>query len=414
MPPIPDTQYVQAFFCYALARQPGCTSSTNTLTTSEGTYWYNIIRTAHPHGVDSLIMAFRELGKTLFESSEYLARNTNNHDYVQDLYQTYLLREPDPGGWAFWESLVPTMGRENIRRAFDESAEFYGDVPLVTLTGSVSGPVSSLISARVNPVNQSGNQMLARDAEWGAMLVSLPGRAGLDLGLGISYSSAATWTTSGPYIYFDEDNSSLSPGFRFGFPTVQEKFFDAAAAENVYLLITSAGRRVALRQIGSTNVYAAGDSSYLELTANSASSLLLRSSDGSQFTYTKIENEYRCTNIKDANGNYITANYNALGDLTTVVDTLNRTITFAYDLRLKSQCHFPDLERPDALLGFLWFYAGYDSAKLLQPDTQRREVGPIHSRAAIRVSDRLFIFQVHVRHRHVTQGAGRDTGAVGF
>ena len=35
------------------------------------------------------------------------------------------------------------------------------------------------------------------------------------------------WTRSGPYIYFDEDESSISPGFRIGFPTVQEKFFNA-------------------------------------------------------------------------------------------------------------------------------------------------------------------------------------------
>src|SRR5262249_485405 len=156
-----------------------------------------------------------------------------------------------------------------VRRAFDETGEFVtGVIPTITMTGSPTGSVTSLATARVRPVNQSGNQMLARDSEWGAMLVSLPGRAGLDLGLGISYASAATWTTSGPYIYFDEDNSWLSPGFRLGFPTIQEKYFDAQASQNVYLLITSAGSRVALRQIGATNVYAAGDSPYLELTDN--------------------------------------------------------------------------------------------------------------------------------------------------
>jgi YD repeat-containing protein len=35
--------------------------------------------------------------------------------------------------------------------------------------------------------------------------------------------------------------------------------------------------------------------------------------------------------IKDCNGNYLTANYNWLGDITTITDTLGRTITFNYD-----------------------------------------------------------------------------------
>jgi len=186
------------------------------------------------------------------------------------------------------------------------------------------------MSARADANNQSGNQMMARDAEWSVSLLDLPGRAGLDLGLALSYSSAAAWTRSGPYSYFDEDNSSLSAGFRLGFPAVQELFFDAQVGQSSYLLITGAGSRVELRQVGSSNLYEAADSSYLQLTDNS-NSLLLRGTDGTQMSYTKIENEWRCTNIKDRNGNYLTANYNSLGDLTSVVDTLGRVVTFNYD-----------------------------------------------------------------------------------
>jgi YD repeat-containing protein len=175
---------------------------------------------------------------------------------------------------------------------------------------------------------------MARDSEFAITILSLLGRAGLDLGLGLSFSSAAVYTRSGPYIYFDEDNSSLSPGFRIGFPTVQEKFFNAQISQNAYLLITSAGSRVELRQVGSSNIYEAADSSYLQLTDNSGSNpstLLLRSTDGTQMSYSKIEDEWRCTKIEDRNGNLITVNYNSLGDITTIVDTLNRTIIFNYD-----------------------------------------------------------------------------------
>jgi len=326
---INDDWYVGNFFSYTLGRAPSTSGSP-----SEQTYWYNMVRSAGPHGQPSMTLAVREMGMTLFESAEYAARNRTNHEYVCDLYETYLLRYPDSGGWTFWEGLLNppnSFTREQVRRAFDESGEYINDVATIVNHGSISGAVASLASARMDHGNQSGDQVRARDAEWSTTLLRLPGRAGFDLSLGLSYSSAATWTKSGPYIYFDADNSSLSPGFRLGFPTIQEPYFDAAIEQNVYLLITSAGTRIELQQVGATNNYTAGDSSYLELTDNGASGLLLRSSDGTQMSYSKIESEYHCTNIKDRNGNFITTNYNSLGDLTTVVDTLNRTVTFNYD-----------------------------------------------------------------------------------
>ena len=186
-PPISDDDYVQRWFTYAFVRSP---------TTSESGYWDDMLRAAYAHGQSSLVMTTREMGKTLFESAEYALRARSDHDYIYDLYKTYLMRTPDTGGWSYWEGQVPSLGRENVRRAFDECAEFISDVATVTLTGSASSTVTSLLAARVDLNNQSGNQLLARDAEWSLTLLSLPGR-GLDLGLGISYSSAAVWTRSG-------------------------------------------------------------------------------------------------------------------------------------------------------------------------------------------------------------------------
>jgi YD repeat-containing protein len=322
-----DDSYIQGFFQTSLNRSPYTSPN-------EQSYWNDVLRAAYNHGQASMVMAIREMGKTLFESAEYAARQQTNHWYVRDLYKTYLLREPDSGGWAFWEGLVPSLGRESVRRGFDESTEFINDVATVTPNGTASTAVTSLLAARVDPNNQSGSGLLGRPADWSVSLLSLPGRANLDLGLGLSYSSAAVWTRSGPYIYFDEDNSSLSPGFRIGFPTVQEKFFNAQISQNAYLLITSAGSRIELRETPTAGVYEAANSSYLQLTENSSSNptlLTIRSTDGSQMSYTKIENEWRCTQVKDRNGNYLTVNYNSIGDITTVVDTLGRTITFNYD-----------------------------------------------------------------------------------
>ena len=314
-----DDQFVQNFFNWTLARSSF---------SDENTYWYDHLRVAYGQGQEALKLAAIEFGRTLFESAEYDARNRSNHWYVYDLYKAYLMRDPDSGGWATWEAVVATNGREYVRRGFEESGEFSTLIGNLLPNGSATSNAASLISARVDARNQPGHGMLTRDATWSVPLLSLPGRAGLDLGLALSYSSMV-WTRSGPYIYFDEDNGFPSPGFRLGFPIVQQKVFDAQTARKAYLLITAAGKRVELRQVGSSNIYDAADSSYLRLTDNG--SLTVQSTDGTKLTLTYFNGEFHCTEVKDSNGNYITINYNSLGQITTVTDTLARVITFNYD-----------------------------------------------------------------------------------
>ncbi len=118
--------------------------------------------------------------------------------------------------------------------------------------------------------------------------------------------------------------------FVSAFQLVQRKVFDAQTGKNAYLLITPGGHRVELRQVGSTTVYEAADSSYLQLTENGGS-LLLRTTDGTQLTFAESYNEYRCTQVKDRNGNYLSVNYNTLGQITNITDTLGRLIIFNYD-----------------------------------------------------------------------------------
>src|SRR5688572_20094084 len=281
------------------------------------------------------------------------------------------MRDPDTAGWSHWEGEVANNGRENVRRAFEECSEFAGIIGSIVPNGSATSNAASLISARVDPKNQPGYGMLARDGVWSVPLLSLPGRAGLDLGLGLSYSSMV-WTRSGPYIHFDEDNGFPSPGFRLGFPVVQRKVFDAQTARNSFLFITAAGRRVELRQVGASNVYEAGDSSYLQLTDNSPN-LMVRSTDGTQLSFMEINNEYSCTQIKDRNGNYITINHNALGRITSVVDTLGRILNFNYDVNanLISITQNWNGGPPKQLVGFSWgtstLQAGFTGAAVIGP-----------------------------------------------
>ncbi|HEU4435460.1 MAG TPA: DUF4214 domain-containing protein, partial [Pyrinomonadaceae bacterium] len=134
-PSVIDDQFITNFFTWAVLRSPGG---------DEPTFWKDQLRVAYAQGQTSLKLAAVELGKTLFESAEYLARNRNNEQYVYDLYKTYLMREPDGPGWQHWEDEVPNVGRENVRRAFEECSEFAGILASIVPNGSPTANAASL------------------------------------------------------------------------------------------------------------------------------------------------------------------------------------------------------------------------------------------------------------------------------
>jgi YD repeat-containing protein len=211
-------------------------------------------------------------------------------------------------------------------------------------SSSSSGPIDSDSStARLDPLNGTGGggeNPLSRNFNWNLPLVSLPGRAGLDLGLSLSYNSLV-WTKSGSStISFDDDRGFPGPGFRLGFPTIQTPYFNSETGKNAYLLIGSDGGHTELRQVATNSVfYESADSSHLLLDVtqltdpNNPRMLLL--SNGTQLTFKFMSLAYECTEIKDRNGNYLTINYNtsgaASGRISNIHDTLDRTVTFNYD-----------------------------------------------------------------------------------
>ncbi len=54
-------------------------------------------------------------------------------------------------------------------------------------------------------------------------------------------------------------------------------------------------------------------------------------SDGAQLTLYPLMGQYRASQAKDANGNFISIGYNGFGEVAWIVDTLGRTINFNYD-----------------------------------------------------------------------------------
>jgi len=146
-------QYIRGVYQAALNRQPNSTELQN---------WLSSLQTAYPQGPSQFLSAMQLLIDTIFSSQEYANRNRSDHDYVYDLYKAYLLREPDSGGWAFWESQVPTSGRTNVRAGFAWSYEFSlkvsGTSPYTPTGGAV--PVDGLqglsFDASSNRINNSG------------------------------------------------------------------------------------------------------------------------------------------------------------------------------------------------------------------------------------------------------------------
>lgn len=200
-----------------------------------------------------------------------------------------------------------------------------------------SGPVDPDSStARLDPLNQTGGggeNPLSRNFNWSLPLVGLPGRAGMDLGLVLSYNSLV-WTKIGNTVSFNDDNGFPGPGFRVGFPVIQPSYLNAETGKIAYLLIGSDGSRTELRQVSTSgdgaNLYEAADSSHL-LLDTTTTPFILRMSDGTQLSYELKGGEYQCTKIKDRNGNYITVNYTTGGKVDEVIDTLGRSIDFVYD-----------------------------------------------------------------------------------
>jgi YD repeat-containing protein len=196
------------------------------------------------------------------------------------------------------------------------------------------GPIDSdSSSARLDPLNQTGGggeNPLSRNFNWNLPLLRLPGRAGMDLGLTLSYNSLVWTKIDTSSISFDDDNGFPGPGFRLGFPVIQQLYYNAQVGKLAFLLINPDGSRTELRQVddpNTPNLYESADSSHLLFNSTS---MILRASNGTQLSYALHGGEFKCTKIKDRNGNVITVSYTD-GRINTITDTLNRVITFNYD-----------------------------------------------------------------------------------
>jgi len=84
---------------------------------------------------DTVNEGFITMAGDFFNSPEYLGFNTDNEQYVTDLYNTFYNREPDQGGLDYWlNELEQGMSRNRVLEFFVDTPEFiaYMDENLCT------------------------------------------------------------------------------------------------------------------------------------------------------------------------------------------------------------------------------------------------------------------------------------------
>ncbi|HUS09111.1 MAG TPA: S8 family serine peptidase, partial [Pyrinomonadaceae bacterium] len=201
--------------------------------------------------------------------------------------------------------------------------------------GGAGGSDPYFGTARTRPANETGRPdetLGSRNFNWSLPILGLKGRAGLDLSIVLYYNSLV-WTKQGNLVQYNADHGTPAPGFQIGLPRLQAQYFDTDDNAYAYTMITSSGARVKMKRVGTSAVYESSDSTYTQLTF-SGTTPIVKTSDGSQYVFgTLVSAERRCTQIKDRNGNYISATYNTSnGHILTITDTLGRVINFNYQV----------------------------------------------------------------------------------
>src|SRR5438128_2809698 len=123
--------------------------------------------------------------------------------------------------------------------------------------GGAGGSDPYFGTARTRPVNATGAAGVtlgSRNFNWSMPLVSLPGRAGLDLTVSLFYNSLV-WTAQGNAVQYNPDHGTPAPGFQLGLPRLQGPFFDSDDNSYAYIMVAPSGGRVEMKQVGSTNTY---------------------------------------------------------------------------------------------------------------------------------------------------------------
>ena len=194
--------------------------------------------------------------------------------------------------------------------------------------------------AQGNRVGTGGEDLLSRNYNWGTPIVSLPGRAGMGLNLGLSLNSLI-WTKSGTNIYFNLAKGFPSPGFHLGFPEIGVAFYNTETGTGSFLVTMPSGMRYEFRanpSLGS-NVYEEMGGTHMLLVVkpgvfdyrDTIWNLLLTDGTVYKFKIPTNGNNPKCIEVKDRNGNFISITYTPFEQISAVTDNTGRIVNYKYD-----------------------------------------------------------------------------------
>jgi hypothetical protein len=107
-------------------------------------YWVNQFRSAQCSGnpTADVYAAARSIAAAFFGSPEYTNASPTPRDYVADLYNAFMRRIAEPGGYGYWINQITSgaQSRDQARQAFIDSPEFAARVQDIT-AASCTGPM---------------------------------------------------------------------------------------------------------------------------------------------------------------------------------------------------------------------------------------------------------------------------------
>jgi hypothetical protein len=220
----------------------------------------------------------------------------------------------------------------------------------LTWDNNQGGPVGALPFQPADPT--TGNSVIGglsinmqhKQYNFSAPVLSLPGRAGLNLSLGLSYSSRV-WVDAAGVRAFNTERGFPAPGWRLGFgsllfinPPTAWGYTSQVTGGFTLLYLAPSGARHELKYNATNGWYESYDGTYLSYDNATG---ILRTTDGTQLYFgagstsaTARDFQAYVTKITDRNGNFINISYKTLSNEALVpdyvIDTAGRRIDFEY------------------------------------------------------------------------------------
>ena len=234
-------------------------------------------------------------------------------------------------------NLLSTSDIPNSFSSYRPPTSAYRTPPALVQAGVTYGTYwQTEVAQRRNETG--GDSLFSGNYNWSVPVVSLPGRAGHDLNLSLSYNSHVWVKTSGGGMQMDGFHfltSNPGSGFSIGLPLLQSVSHITRTNQMAYLLTMPSGQQIELiRRAGSAGgtaafqIYESQDGSLLRLTV-AAGDRRLYFPNGTRIQF---DGNSQIQYIQDRNGNQITATYDPNnGLMNKITDTLGREITFEYN-----------------------------------------------------------------------------------